>query len=874
VSLTPGSRLGPYEIVAPLGAGGMGEVFRARDTRLQRQVAIKIVPPSVASDPTALARFEREAQAVAALSHPNILAIHDIGRERGISYAMMDLLEGRSLAGILESGPLPSRKALEYGSQIVSGLAAAHERGVVHRDIKPGNLFVGADDRVTILDFGLARMDGPAIADPAGSATMAPGTSPGMVVGTIGYMAPEQVRGQAVDYRTDLFAFGAVLYEMLSGRRAFSGATPADTLSAILNSDPPDVGSVPSVSPALDRIIRRCLEKAPAQRFQSTRDLGFALDALTYRSASSAGTIAAAPARPAMGRLPIAVASLVLGAALAAVAMRAVPASREAPAAAAVMRFSIPAGIGNWVSVSPDGQSLAWSALTPGGGVQEVWVRRLEAQAAFLVPDSRGTVSLSWRDDTRLLAMRNGTVFSIEPESGIATPFVERPREFDSAQFGGFDLRDDGDLLMSMGGTIYRVRPGAAPVELARPDPARHLAYAYPEYLPDGRRMLFVAAGVDKGSLEAFVQPLDGGAPVRLDLPTSITRVLVDPGGSLVLGRGSVLLAQRFDFATLKPLGEPVTLAANAATDRFGALAADVGPSDVLAYRSGAYALQRLDWVDRNGRLLGAAGSPAPYANFDLSPDGRQVVVLRRGGEDSGTLWLLDESRGVETQIADSNGGPIADPTWSHDGRRVAFRRGSTAVVRNVFGGEETVIANFAGYPDSWSRDGRYLALGRPNGSFFELWAVRVDGVSEQIPLVQGLTVADEPRFSPDGRWVAFHAQTGDAAQVYVIPFPPTGERFQISANGGAQPRWRGDGRELFFLDPGGQLMSAEIPGGDPRKAAAARVLFAAGVATSAANDQFTPAPDGQRFLIRRAVGEDQAAVNVILNWRQLLGGR
>ncbi len=877
MALAPGTLLGAYEIGGLLGAGGMGEVYRARDRRLQRDVAIKIVPAAVSDDPVALARFEREAQAIASLSHPNILAIHDIGRDAGVSYAVMQLLDGQTLADVLERGPLPVRKALDYAGQVANGLAAAHERGIVHRDIKPANLFINADGRVTILDFGLARVTEPVTSD--FDVTMAPSTTPGMVVGTMGYMSPEQVRGLPVDHRTDIFALGAVLYEMVSGRRAFTGATPADSMSAILNSDPPPLvldGQL--VSPALDRIIRRCLEKSSAQRFQSTRDLGFALDAIG--STPSSGIAPAPPPAPRrIGLLPVAVLSLVAGVALTLGASRvfAPTADRVASVAAAVVRFTMPSRPGTGVALSPDGTAVAWNAVAPRGGVDELWVRRFASPAPFAVEGTAGLAHLQWRDDSRrLFVVRENTLLSVEPESGVSTPVRDVDPSVSRTDVGGMLISEDGDILLGLGDDIANIRrEGSGSLVVARPDSTTYVSYAFPQRVAGDARVLFVGTRAQTGVNDTLVVPNPGGAPVRVDMPTSTSRVLVDPGGALVYGRNSALVAQRFDLATLQPQGEPVVLAEDVLSDRSGMLAAAISPSNVLAYRSGALSQQRFDWIDREGKVLATTGSPASYSNFDLSPDGTRLAVLRRLPTGSNALWIFDLARGTETMVADPAAGVVADPTWSPDGTRLAYRRGTTTVVRNAFGGTETTVANFEGFPDSWSRDGRYLAVGRPRSPFFELWVIRVDGTKDEMPIVQGQVNADEARFSPDGKWIAYHATVGGSSQVYVMPFPATGERFQLSADGGVQPRWRADGRELYYLDFAGRLCVVEMAGGDPRAASPARVLFAAGVATSNANDQFTPAPDGKRFLVRRTTGgEDQSPVHVILNWRQLLGDR
>lgn len=880
MSLTPGSLLGPYHLLAPLGAGGMGEVYRAHDTRLHREVAIKILPASLAADPASLARFEREAQAVAALSHPNILSIHDAGQVNGVAYAVAELLEGRNLREVLADGPLPPRKALEFGLQIAHGLAAAHEKGIVHRDLKPENVFVTSDARVKILDFGLAQVV-TTMADSQHTTVVlspSPGTAPGMVVGTVGYMAPEQVRGQAVDGRTDIFAFGVLLYEMLSGRRAFAGETPADTMSAILRSDPPDlIAMQPDMPPPIDRIVRRCLEKRPAERFQSARDLGFAIEALSGVTTPRAIVVSPSSwrSRRAAWASMAAAAGLLVGLGLATLLFR-----RDTPADPITVRFTIPSGLAipPWVAVARDGQAISWSAGGLADNTQRSWFRRLTDSNARLLPRTEDVTAAVWlNDNRRLLLVRGPQLIVLDIESGSQSVLREAPESERRAPLRGIAVGPNDELLMGANNSIQRLplRRDAQATVVRTAEGPEHTWVGFPQWLPDGTRMLYTATREDGTGVDTYVAPLAGGAATRLDLPSSITRVLVDPSGFIVYGINGTLQGRRVDFATLALGGPPFQVSTDILLEqRTGAVAADLSPAGTLAYRTLGFAHVQFEWVDRAGRPIRPIGGVDTFTNFDLSPDEERLAVTRRETETVGnSLWMIDESRATTTELADSSRGSISDPTWSPDGTRIAYRRGNRLIVRGAFGGAETELAQWTGYPDSWSRDGRYLLVGRPMQQAYDIWAVRADGTKDETAVITGAQQADEARFSPDGRWIAYHATADNTPFVYAIPFPPTGERWQISTRGGVQPRWRGDGRELYYLDMDGQLMRVELPGGDPRQARPAEPLFRTTLQPSSAVDQFTVSSDGQRFVLRRPVGEhgtDQAPLTVIVNWRGL----
>ena len=881
MSLPAGTRLGPYEIVAPIGAGGMGEVYRARDTRLQRQVAIKVVPPAIAADSVALARFEREAQAVAALSHPNILSLHDIGRESStggdVTFAVMELLEGRTLREVLVEGSIPIRKAVEYGRQIADGLAAAHDRGIVHRDLKPENIFVTADGRVKLLDFGLALVQTPAPSS-ADTVLARVDTTPGTILGTIGYMAPEQVRGQSVDSRADIFSFGAVLYEMIGGKRAFGGATPADTMSAILNKDPEEfVPSTGGSQPGLDRIVRRALEKEPAQRFQSARDLGFALEAVTSGSSSGSGASHTVPpplARRRGGLVPIAVA-LVAGGVLGAVAWGTFAPANDV-VSADVSRFTLPAtefqvGL-EWVAVSPDGRTLAWGGNVSSSASQSLglWIRRLENTSAEIVKnvdDVRRAVFMP--DNKTLLALGQGQLFTVDIDTGRRV-VLWTAAEPERSVLRSVAVAPDGRIAVGVDNGIAILENGAMRM-VVKPQPDRRVGYA--SWMPDGQHLLFGARLPDNSST-AFVASVEGGEPRPMSLPQDITAPMATPDGTVLYGQNGILWGQRINPDTLVPDGPPTRLASDLSMDiSSGFMGVSVSRTGVLALRSPAALQVQFEWVDRSGRLVQKAGTPENFANFDVAADGRIAATRREPFMNGNSLWLIDPVRDLTAQLARFEGSSYSDPAFSFDGARLAVRKGAQVVVRTMQGATETVLRNWTGYPDSWTRDGRFLAVGRPVAADFELWVLSLDDPAKDVALVKGVSLADEARFSPDGKWVAYHAAQKATPDVFVTPFPPTDERLQISTAGGVQPRWSPDGRELYFLDLSGQMMSAAIPAGDPRQAKAAQPVFRTDLSASSAMDQFAVSADGGRFLLRRSMNasSNEAPVQVVLNWQALL---
>lgn len=883
MSLPSGSRLGPFEITSLLGAGGMGEVYRARDTRLGREVAVKVLAPELAADADAMARFEREARAVATLNHPNILALYDIGHDAGTTFVVTEFLEGATLRERLTQGPVPLRKAIDWARQVAGALAAAHERGVVHRDVKPENLFLTADGRVKVLDFGLAQT-APLTAIDTTVAATGVGTAPGAILGTLGYMAPEQVRAQTVDHRADIFACGAVLYELITGHRAFDGTTAADTISAVLNNDPPSMTrAVAAVPPHLERVVQRCLEKSPAERFQSARDLAFALteDDRGDRHAPRSWLAAHWP-KVAGG---LAVAAILAVAANQLWQSRAPQTSGGRPPAA---KFAIAAG-STWsdaASISPDGNYVVYTGApstapsfstigVPGArpsGFAPIsgrfWLRRLDALTATPLSDTDSAYPLFfWSPDSRSLGYRAGDAIVVrELPSGTPRVVTELASAPTGAAWG-----QHGDILISAGDGIYVVpASGGGAKLLMATQPGREVWRGTPAFLPGGEQFLFsvLTSGKGEEALETRVASRDGKEVA------TVGRGLVGAAyadGYLLFGSGGALFAQPFDLKTLTLTGTRVQLADGVTQDwRTGRVAASASDNGVLVFRAAPQSEMRFVVVNRAGGAVRQVGAPDNFTNFSVSPDEQRVIATRRDPiSQQRSLWLIDMVRGV-TSLASDRGDTedSDDPTWAADGQSVAFQHGARLVIRLANGGPERTLVNAEAYPDDFSRDGRFIVYGRPHGNLFEQWALDLTTPgATPIAIAPGVTLADEGRVSPNGRWVAYHSNESGTAQVYVVALPPTGEKWQVSQAGGVQPRWSADGKELFFLDTEGRLMSVTMRDSDPRTAAAPVALFSTGVMASDSLDQFAPVREG--FLLRvQTSAADAAAVQVLINWK------
>ena len=872
MALAPGVRLGAYEVVALIGTGGMGEVYRARDSRLGRDVAVKVLPAGFSADPERLGRFEQEARSAAALNHPNILAVYVIGQHERSPYIVSELLEGQTLRDQLNAGGIPVRKAVEYAIQLAHGLAAAHEKGIVHRDLKPENVFVTDDGRLKILDFGLAKLapEG-ALAGVSALPTTPPDTIPGMVLGTIGYMSPEQVRGLQADHRSDIFAFGAVLYEMLAGQRAFRGDTSMDTMSAILKENPPDLVLVERhIPPALGRIVDRCLEKNPAGRFQSTRDLAFALEGLSSQS-ESAAIIGARDRLRFSGRvgwLLAAVFTVSLVAVLLASQLRETPLSpdivRFTVAPPEEARFSGGDAYAPAQAVSADGRQMVFRAQR-FGGADLLWLRSFDSLEARPLPGTEGGNFPFWSPDNRYIGFfADGKLKKIEVTGGPAQTLCDAP----SGE--GATWNADGVIVFapSAAAGLFRVSAtGGEPAAVTILDAVNsETSHRWPQFLPDGRQFVFLA----QPGNSIRVGSLDSDAHKALLNADSKALYSV---GYLLFVREDTLMAQPFDPSRAELTGDAVPVADDIRVNQIlGRAAFAVSESGVLTYRSGT-ANSRLVWFDRSGRELATVGEEGSYPTFELSPDGTRSVVSRIESSRQ-NLWVIDLQRNSMSRLTLEDAGHV-DPRWSPDSREVIF--GSTrdperspfrvspvdstpVPVFTIQGGQFAL--------DDWSPDGRHLLYHITGSLTGTLWVRELRGQAEPIAVARALSgIIDQAQFAPDGRWIAYNSNESGRYEINVIPFPPTGDKWQISRNGGVQPTWRGDGRELYFLTLDGTLMAVDIQPGPTFQWGIPSPLFRTPITVGdAQTEDYAPASDGKRFFVVQPL-DAPAPVTVVLNW-------
>ena len=866
--LTIGNLLGPYEILEPIGAGGMGEVYKARDTRLDRIVAIKI------SNERFTERFEQEARAVAALNHPNICTLHDVGP----NYLVMEYIEGES-----PKGPMPLDEALRIARQIADALEAAHERGITHRDLKPANVKIKPDGTVKVLDFGLAKVAATTSGSNERSPTFTIGmTEAGMILGTASYMAPEQARGKATDKRADIFAFGVVLHELITGKRLFGGEDAGEMLAKVIR-DEPDLSDAPS---SVQRLLSECLQKDPRKRLRDIGDVWRLLDeapaaGFTVHTASAIET-----KRPGVEKWlwPAVAALLLLG-----LGSLSFVHFREKPLVAASMRFEIlppPKTTINTFALSPDGRKLVFDARGADGR-SSLWIRPMDSLQPRELPGTEGaTPDPEWSPDSQYVAFSSGgNLKKIDIAGG--PPQNLAPVVYPAA---GISWSRQDVILFGSKGVVNRVSASggdSSPITVLNSQRGE-VAQILPFFLPDGKHFLYyevVAAkdnsGIFLGSLDA--KPAEQGQKRLIASPAAAKYVASPRGGPgfLFFLRGEALMTQPFDAGRLELTGRAVQLADRVSTNTFGGLFS-VSNNGLLAYAATGGDKRQLTWYDREGKILGHAGEPAGRDEMELSPDGTRVAEGRVDDRGTWGVWMLDLERGVNTRLSFEAGGGSA--IWSPDGSQIIYAPGggqSTDLYRKPANGagQGEVLLHSEGIktPDDWSRDGRFVIyMQREKNASTGLWVVPLQGDRKPTPYLATAFNEAQAKFSPDGHWVVYTSNESGVKEVYVQPFPvSSGGKWVVSNGGGSQPRWSRDGKELFYFAPDSTLMEVSVTTtggtfqpGVPKPLFRAAILGGTGGGPGMAW-RWDISADGKRFLMDTALEEATASpVTVVLNWQ------
>ena len=889
MALTSGTRLGPYEIVSPLGAGGMGEVYRAKDARLNRTVAIKILSDESAADADRRERFEREAKAISALDHPNICALYDVGEHEGTYFLVMPCLEGETLADRLANGALPPDQAIKYAIEIATALDAAHRHGIIHRDLKPGNIIL-TKTGVKLLDFGLAKLKktaGPltysGMANLAGETTQATGTGVGTLLGTMPYMAPEQLEGREVDARSDIFSLGAVIYEMVTGQRAFKGDSPASVIGSILKDEPAPIRTLKPLAPAaLDHVVTTCLAKDPDERWQSSADIARELKWITQ---GGSGIVEAAPRLKRRSLWPMAIA----GAVVAAIGAAAWPAWRPAAAVPPPIRFALEPPpdhvfVGSISSISilqfalsPDGRYLIFVAGRRGiepvlflRGLNDVSVRRLEgtegAADPFWSPDSQ-SVGFFAGGGLKTLHIGTGELREICPASRASRGGAWSPSGV--IVFGG-----------ASGTGLAKVDVATGVVETATRGTELTNSHRWPSFLPDGRRFIYYARG-ERAHRGLYVGSLDNREPIRV-VETVFNGAYAS--GHLVTVRDGALLAYPFDERNARLTGDPIQIADRLGGSSTQRAAFSISNTGMLVYAGGTNEIHRLSWFDRAGRETDPQLAPGNIATFRLSPDAKQLAVTRVDPERNTTdIWISDLDRGASARFTLDPANDIS-PVWSVDGTRIVFRSDRSGdnllYTKAASGGalDEQVTAYNASNPTDWSPDGKLVMFHQAlTGTNSDLGLATLGGDAKQPAFIVNNAFDEyDGRFAPGGTWIAYVSNESGRAEVYVQPFPVTGSKWIISSAGGTEPRWRRDGRELLYLGADGQLMAVAVEARSSFKAGPPRALFQTRIPPSSNlfHISVDVTADGQRFLLKTPVTGATAKLTVVANWPSELAAR
>ncbi len=892
MSLSPGVRLGAYEIVALVGAGGMGEIYRARDTRLDRTVAIKVLAASLAADAQLRERFDREARAISSLNHPHICTLFDVGHHEGIDFLVLEYLEGNTLAERLAhdggGAALDPSEALKVAMEICDALDKAHRTGIVHRDLKPANVML-TKGGAKLLDFGLAKSAAPVVA--TSGLSMLPTTPPnltaqGTILGTFQYMAPEQIEGLEADARTDIFAFGALLFEMLTGRTAFEGKTRASLLGAILKDEAPAVSRVRLGMPAaLDRIISTCLAKDPDDRYQSARDL--LRDLRWVASGPSDGVVAQTVAPARSNRLAWLIAA-VLAIALVATAVIALRRAGKVMPAAGPVQFTIAppentsfggppgggSGAATQVAVSPDGRNVVFVARSQSA--HQIWLRSIASLDARAITGTEGGAFPFWSPDSRFIGFfAAGKLKKVSIAGGPPIVLCDA-----MGGRGGSWSRENVILFTpSQADGLLRVSSdGGAPDIVTKLDPSTgETSHRWPHFLPDGRHFFYTASSggccppakpgtVRMGSLD----PAE--AAITLFQAESSAAYAA---GHVLFFRDEALMAQPFDLDARQPKGDAFQLVEHVSYETTRYVGASVSQDGALVYGQGDSLIEQLTWFDRGGRTLATVGDAAPYLSLALSPDEHRVAVgLGTGSPANRDIWIIDVARGVRSRLTFDPGYDLS-PVWSPDGMRIAFmgtRSGKFSLRQQLIdrtAADELLLESSERGPGprDWSADGRFIAYVLDSTGDSNIWILPLFGDRKPFLLVQTPFAESSPVFSPDVRWIAYTSNEGGQNNVVLQPFPGPGGKYQVSTSGGGQPVWRADGKELFYLAADGTMMAVPIDATGQFNAGVPQALFPTR-ARPGVNQKFAVTKDGKRFLVSTTPQQSGAApLTVVLNW-------
>jgi len=876
MTLTSGTRLGPYEIQSPLGSGGMGEVYRARDTRLERDVALKVLPAGLSSDPSLRQRLEREAKAISKLSHPHICTLHDIGHQDAVDFLVMELVEGETLEHRLRKGPLPPEQTIRFAAQIADALAKAHRMGIVHRDLKPSNVML-TKAGAKLMDFGLAKeSDHAPLADVLTEMTadQAQLTLEGTIVGTFQYMAPEQLEGKEADARADIFALGELIYEMATGKPAFAGKSRASLIAAILTSEPQPMTALQAMTPpSLERVVRKCLSKDPDERWQCASDLASELTWIA-EGGSQGGEVGRAQAGSTQWNQAGWIVAVVVLILLIVVGLAWWKASGRS-ARPMYFHTSVPFSA-NDLAMSPNGRTLAMVAYSTQVNNYALLVHEVGSQRAIPLDGTQGASYPFWSPDGNFIGFfADGKLKKVDLSAGRVQVLCDAPNG------RGGTWNRDGVIVFTPDSLIglYRVPAwGGSAVEITKLDTARlEQSHRWPVFLPDGKHFLYMAANFTRqtGVNAIFLGSIDSQEKRQI-VSTDANAVYAKPGYLLYL-RDKTLVSQPFDSTNYVLSGDPRTLSDQVLYfPHVGRAIFSAFNGEVLVTQTGKVgSLSQLTWFDRNGKALGTIGTSGSYNNVRLSPDGQRVATDETDSDGWNIdVWIHDLARGSTTRLTFD---PSLDttPIWSPDGKRILFvsnrNLGFRVYLKNSDGsGSEEEMAdlgsNLQVNPWDWSRDGKYMLVRKKSEVWYLAWPDRTPK-----PLFQAKWTIRNAQFSPDGRWIAYSTNETGNMEVYVSPFPGVNGKWQVSAAGGEEPRWRQDGRELFYVSADGKMMAVPVKttagfeGGTPialfqtrrRQPISAQDVFS-----------YDVSGDGKKFLIATKVDEANAApLSVLLNW-------